>query len=176
MGREIRMVPADWEHPRDEQTGEYISLYDKDYPHALNDWLNQLDQWKCYDYAKKIREYPEQGYDKLPMETAFADWHGNAPRDKDYRPAWMPDNPPTHYQVYETVSEGTPVTPHFATKNELVSYLVAFGDDFDQRRLIGGWNRQNAKQFVEMGSAPSLMVISGSRGVQINEPRDGMPK
>ena len=73
----------------------------------------------------------------------------------------------TWWQVYETVSEGTPVTPPFETQEELVEYLVANGDFWDQsRRAKGGssmpcgpWPREQAKKFVlGRGWAPSLIV------------------
>jgi hypothetical protein len=35
MGREIRRVPANWEHPKDERDGGYIPMYDDDFDAAL---------------------------------------------------------------------------------------------------------------------------------------------
>jgi hypothetical protein len=78
---------------------------------------------------------------------------------------------PTWFQVYETVSEGTPVTPPFATKEELVDYLVANGDFWDQHRGDGGWSRENAEAFVGAGFAMSL-VVNTATGT-IKAPRDG---
>lgn len=59
--------------------------------------------------------------------TAFVEWHGEAPDPEYYRPRWTADEA-THYQLYETVSEGTPLSPPFASKAELVEYLVERGD------------------------------------------------
>ena len=76
----------------------------------------------------------------------------------------------TWWQVYETVSEGTPVTPPFETREELVEYLVANGDFWDQKRRTEGrssmpcepWPRKQAESFVfGSGWSPSLVVANG---------------
>ena len=72
--------------------------------------------------------------------------------------------------MYETVSEGTPVTPPFATKEELVEYLIEHGDFWDQKRRKEGntimpcdpWTREQAETFVnDTEWAPSGMIING---------------
>jgi hypothetical protein len=101
-------------------------------------------------------------------------WAGDPPDPKYYRPEWTSE--PTHYQVYETVSEGTPVTPHFATKEELVEYLVEYGDEWDQLRTVegrqaaAGWDRKNAEDFVNREWAPSMILADGV----VYAPRDGL--
>lgn len=86
---------------------------------------------------------------------------------------WTPTEPPIGdwWQVWETVSEGSPVTPAFATREELIDYLVANGDAWDQKRGDGGWSRENAESFVGDGWAPSLIGAAGS----LHAPRDGNP-
>lgn len=37
MGREIRRVPMDWEHPKDER-GYFIPLFDRDYESVGLEW------------------------------------------------------------------------------------------------------------------------------------------
>lgn len=37
MGRELRKVPANWEHPKDEN-GHYIPLYGRPFTKELADW------------------------------------------------------------------------------------------------------------------------------------------
>jgi len=53
----------------------------------------------------------------------------------------------TGYQIYENVTEGSPVSPVFNSLLELVSWLIA-----------QGVSRQSAEAFVERGSAPSFAV------------------
>jgi hypothetical protein len=82
------------------------------------------------------------------------------------------------WQVYETVSEGTPVTPPFATKEELIEYLVEHGDFWDQRNrhdyrcyvdpgCYPPWSRKAATTFVmEDGWCPS-MTHDAQHGVRM---------
>lgn len=87
--------------------------------------------------------------------------------------AWKRKEPPkgNWWQVWETVSEGSPVTPAFATRGELIDYLVAVGDAWDQKRGEGGWKREAAESFVETEWAPSLIGTAG----KLHAPRDGAP-
>lgn len=171
MGREIRRVPPDWEHPKHERCPHgtvcrpvcYRPLYDEDYDSAAEKWMGEFDKWRAGDR------------DSYCTEKFFWDWDGGPPSKDSYRERAWSEAEATHYQVYETVSEGTPVTPHFATKAELVDYLVKHGDFWDQQRGAGGWSRDAAEGFVGSGWAPSLMVNTSAAGVSIREPRDGMP-
>ena len=75
----------------------------------------------------------------------------------------------TWYQMYETVSEGTPETPAFETKEELVDYLVEHGDFSYQRspEIFGKPSREAAKAFVDQGYAPSMVMSRGPEGLEI---------
>lgn len=167
MGREIRRVPPNWQHPRYTindapsftHVGEYKSLYDKDYETAAREWMEAFDLWRAGKHKDQPCDYAEYF------------WDYDSPPDKDlYRPKF--ETEPTWFQVYETVSEGSPVTPPFATPEELVEYLVAHGDAWDQKRRNAGWDRAAATAFVSRGWAPSMMVRSGASGTNISEPRD----
>lgn len=73
------------------------------------------------------------------------------------------------WQVWETVSEGSPVSPAFATGEELATYLAEGGDAWCRRRRSEGrndaWNQPptlaQALEFVlGAGFAPSMVVDS----------------
>src|SRR5690606_18767318 len=93
----------------------------------------------------------------------FWEYEGNPPKREYYRT--YSDAEATWYQVFETVSEGSPVTPPFATKEELIEYLVANGDFLDQQRRAEGrsmpcapWSRESAERFVNSARhAPSMV-------------------
>jgi hypothetical protein len=94
IGREVRRVPANWEHPRD-GSGNLIPL-DANMPYT----------------PSEIQEGLEEG------------WLKNTP--PDYGMAIMPQWPEaekTHLQMYETTSEGTPVSPVFDTAENLARWL-----------------------------------------------------
>lgn len=84
---------------------------------------------------------------------------------------WERIDPPVGegWQVWETVSEGSPITPVFATREALVDHLVEGGDGWDRKRGEAGWSRDNAESFVGDGWAPSLITGNGV----ILQPRDG---
>ena len=146
MGREIRKVPPNWDHPK----------YDpQDVKHG---WQHNSYKPLMQGYAAKATEFLEMANENGLQEAV--EWFGQAPDKNDYVPDW-PEGTATWFQVYETVSEGTPVTPPFATKEELVEYLVAHGDAWSQKRGEGGFSRKAAESFVEDGWAPSFVIDNG---------------
>ena len=184
MGREVRRVPTNWQHPRTEckhsPWGGGCSeakandgmccqpLYDRDFETAAEEWKAGFAAWERGERPEYCSE------ESRSLE--FWEWDGRPPNRDYYRPKWNEEDR-TWVQVYETVSEGTPVTPAFATKAELIDYLVEFGDEWDQSRGDGGWSRENATQFVERGWACSLMVLNApGKPTEVFGPRDGMPE
>jgi hypothetical protein len=147
MGREIRRVPADWVHPKAEEqqwtgdkfefveTAHYRPLYDKDYETAAQEWLAEFDLWRA-------GTHPDQEQDT----TYFWDFDP-PPREENYRERKWTVEEATHYQIYETVTEGTPVSPVFATLDELVEWCVA-----------QGYSRHAAENFAKQGWVPSMMM------------------
>jgi hypothetical protein len=65
------------------------------------------------------------------------------------------------WQVWETVSEGSPVTPVFPTAEALINHLAEHGDARDQNRGNPGWGREAATAFVGVGWAPSGVSKDG---------------
>ncbi len=179
MGREIRRVPANWQHPMQEckhspwrggcdeakrNGGKcYRPLYDQDYETAAKEWLDG-----CIAWANKTHE---DYNDDFPY---YWDYAGAPPDGECYRPK-VNDADRTWVQVYETVSAGAPVTPPFATKGELIDYLATYGDFWDQIRGDGAWDRENAEKFVGDEYAPSLVAVVKNGAVTIPMPRDGQP-
>ena len=141
----------------------YQPMYDNPFAETMREWIARWDKWE----AGERPDYCDEEGKKLP----FWEWDGAPPRPEYYRPDW-PEGTATWYQVYETVSEGTPVTPPFETQQELVDYLVANGDFWDQKRRedprsvfsmpCDPWPRKAAERFVfGTGWAPSLVVDNG---------------
>lgn len=183
MGREIRKVIPNWEHPRQQcehspwkggcddaklNGGKCAQpLYDHDYESTAEEWLKGLAAWEAGEDPDRAQQEKDDGH-----RIYFWEWEGTPPAREYYRPKWTEEEA-TWFQVYETVSEGTPVTPAFATKEELVDYLVAKGDYWDQHRGDGGWSRKNAEAFVGVGFAMSMVVSHTAEGTEIKTPRDG---
>jgi hypothetical protein len=150
MGREIRRVPADWDHPKDSMPWgwDHKPLHDEPYSQAFAEWQKGLKAW----LAGKYQNYPE-GY--LPTAEGYAEWAGRSPDPDMYRPDW-PEKVRTHYQYYETVSEGTPLSPPLPTLEALADWLVANGDP-----VYGAIDRKTAEAFVKVGGSPSAVIIPG---------------
>ena len=155
MGREIRLVPPNWEHPSDDR-GNPIRIHDTTFEEAAAEWKAGFVAWEAgthWDFEHANRNEP----------CEFWEWDGDPPSREHYRPAFTEE--PTWYQMYETVSEGTPVTPPFATKEELIDYLCTYGDYGYQHHEFGSIpSRKAATAFVEAGSAVT-MVSYDSDGV-----------
>lgn len=104
MGREVRRVPADWVHPM--ENGRYKPMYPgKDYQPSADEWLAAF----------------RSGGLQAAIENC-----GMPPDVEDYMPYW-PESDCTHYMMYEDTSEGTPISPAFATPEELARWLADNG-------------------------------------------------
>jgi hypothetical protein len=163
MGREIRRVPADWEHPRDE-TGGLIPLYDQDFPTAAAEWKEGYRRWESGEVENHGADRDVLPWRPRDMSASWEDasvefWEYDGPPDRDsYRKrAWTPEQA-SHYQMYETVSEGTPVSPVFATPEEVARWCA---DN------LGGWQKASYEAWLRVargGYAPSAVFTSA--GVQ----------
>jgi hypothetical protein len=160
------MVPPNWEHPKKDD-GRYQPLFNRNFKEAAAEWIKGLKEWDEGERQRVLKEYNE--------DYEYWEWAGDPPDRDYYMPEW--DEEPTWFQVYETVSEGTPVTPPFATKEELIDYLVEHGDFWYQGDIAKGRfdtfrsksTREDATAFVHGGYAPSFVVISDASGVTIKQ-------
>jgi hypothetical protein len=74
------------------------------------------------------------------------------PAAKEVYDAWKNYDPPEGpgYQLWETVSEGSPISPVFSTKEEFIAYLVS-----------QGYSQKASENFSESGWAPSMVTSNG---------------
>ena len=148
------------------EDGSYQPMYDRTAVKSFEDWLENFELFKSEEMEEVCKEY---GYDSRDAYAVFCDYYGSPPDPIYYRPSWEESNA-TWLQVYETVSEGTPVSPPFETPEELVDYLVENGDFWDQRRRANPnrfsvincdpWPRDRAEEFVRSGWAISFVIDS----------------
>ncbi len=146
MGREIRRVPKDWVHPTDKD-GNDLPMFDKTYEEAAEEWIHEFLQWQAGVHEGQVRYNTSCKY--------YWEYVGDPP-DKDYyRPAFTSE--PTCYQVYQTISEGSPTSPVFKTEEDLIEWLVE-----------EGYSREAATKFVKYKYAPSMVVIDGRAKMDIH--------
>lgn len=172
MGRRIRNVPPHWQHPEVDRAYGRIGpqpMFDETFAEAVVEWKAGFTKWESGNDPDR-EEYKRDDGSYLE----YWEWN-NPPPDRAYYRPWK-DEEATWFQLWETVSEGTPVSPPFATKEELAAYLAEHGDFWDQKRckepdwasLWGGepgksgWGRERAERFVfGSGWSPSMAVIDG---------------
>ena len=152
MGREIRRVPLGWEHPK-RSDGRYQPLYDEDFESAEREWKEDAARWADGTHEDLV------GHPEFKREfPAYEDWAGGPPDPAYYRKRkWTPEEA-TCWQYYETVSEGTPLSPVFETAEALVRWLVE----------VEGHSEKAARRFVLCEEA----VVTSTKGSVVFD-RDG---
>jgi len=143
MSREVRKVPADWQHPKYTEENEPRS--------GMLGRLKPLLE----GYADAAKEFMEIAV-RDGLQAAI-EYYGPAPNKNDYMPDW-PKVQRTHYQMYETCSEGTPISPVIASPEELAHWLADNGAS-----AFGGMSA-TYEQWLEVargGWAPSAVISNG---------------
>lgn len=144
MGREMRMVPETWVHPTNE-LGHPIPLHaSEDYARDLRYYRIARAAWDSEEGGEYEAEHGAYMFDGMMDHKrnggAFEckpppgpnGWTNPEPRREDYMPDW-PAGERTHCQMYETCTEGTPISPVCESPEELARWLAgneasAFGD------------------------------------------------
>ncbi len=162
-GREIRRVPLDWKHPRYEAgeryrwDGAYKPLYDEPFDDAMTDWIERATAWAAearsggtpdgWQYYAHTEE--DAAWARANPLKAYAAWRSSPPEPESYRDRFTTE--PTAYQIYEDVSEGTPISPVFPTEDDLIAWMMQ--DHEDWPALSEGASRR----FLKAGSAPAAI-------------------
>lgn len=103
-----------------------------------------------------------------PLVCATCDGHGSLEAYEGQRAeaeAWEQEEPPVGdgYQLWETVSEGSPITPVFATAEELARWMTEHCWGKQTHRMASSF--EVAMRFIDVGWAPSG-GSSAEHGVQ----------
>lgn len=154
MGRSVRMVPADWEHPKD-GNGNFIPLHSRSFDEAEREWNEGHAKWQ-----EGLRDDWNGGWKAIEPEyqgMSFTEWHGERPNPDHHMPSFT-DDQRTHLMMYEDTSEGTPISPAFATPEELARWLA------DNGASAFGRNTAAYERWLPVckgGWAPSMVVENG---------------
>lgn len=160
MGRECRRVAPDWEPERNEY-GHYVSLFDGgDFAENHAEWVKHKAKWQ----AGKRWHYGLMEW--VPIEEKYAgmsyeDFDGECPDPDHYMPQWTPEEA-THYRMFETVSEGSPVSPAFATPEELAQWCAD-----NPHEVHSGGTYEQWLAVCNGAYAPSMVGTIGPDGVDI---------
>ncbi|EDT2963655.1 hypothetical protein EL09_15460 [Salmonella enterica subsp. enterica] len=152
ISREVRRVPANWQHPcRD--NGSYIPLLDG-YNYDIESWNEGNQQWEA-GYVKYYGNPDDRVATEWIAKTeihagfSYTEWAGPCPKQKNYIPDW-PDEERTHWQMYETVSEGTPVSPVMDSRDALARWLS------DNRASLWGKIIASYEEWLEIIDAKTI--------------------
>lgn len=164
MGREVRTVPANWQHPKDKNG--YIPLcangntkFSKPLSELIAEWDEAAAKWQ-----EGLRQNYGHGEKWIPNtdceSETYAEYAGDRPDEKDYMPFW-PESERTHLQMYEDTTEGTPISPVMATPEELAHWLA------DNGASAMGSHTASYESWlatINAGWAPSMVM--SPRGIQ----------
>jgi len=134
MSREMRRVPKDWKHPKNEN-GRFEPL--------LNGWPGYtIDEWQ--------RDVAEYGEDDV----------GPRPSSETHMLLDVPSDQRTHFQMYQTTSEGTPISPVMETPEEVARWCA------DNKVSAFGGMTQTYEWWLDVcgGSAGFGMLLNPETG------------
>ena len=139
-------------------------------PEQVNEWSlcgmghDSINQHVCVEAECK----------RLGVDDTCLRCHGDgsqwsSPEAKHRAEEWQETEPPIGpgYQLWETVSEGSPISPVFATPEELADYLI--GPDYSWNKNDAGTTREQWLKFINgRGWAMSAAIVDGQfmNGVQ----------
>ena len=157
MGREVRRVPPDWKHPTNEH-GHHQPMHDQSFAERYAEWQEGKRKWDAGEDPDREAHKHKDGQD-----YTWEEWNGDAPDRAYHRPDWKPEEM-TAFQAYETTSEGTPISPVFATREEMIDWCVNDGTDLGWGGTKSPLSREAAEKFVGGAYVPTM--ISRGNGME----------
>ena len=131
MSREVRRVPEDWQHPKE---------------------LN-------WDRSKWIFRALFEGSQYERNCKSAIEYQEDPPSLSDFMPVWTKEEA-THWQMYETCSEGTPISPVMESPEKLGEWLVANSASTFGTRGMNTASLETWMGIILEGDEPFLMWTS----------------
>jgi hypothetical protein len=206
MSRELRRVPAGYQHPMCynpyRQRMVHVQVANETLAEAQADWRHGLEMWLVgkdafwADWCDGIRQEIETAetdeeraalqvrlnslvknefHDEECSEECYIEEKGEMPEEPEpgameiYR-TWNDKDPTLWFQVWQTVGAGSPVTPCFATREELVHWLC-HNYEWDEKSQPNfnsrPWSKKAAEKFVHGdGWFPSGIQVEGENFIR----------
>jgi hypothetical protein len=122
MGTAVRRVPSDWAHPKDEG-GRYLPLRDGlDFERRARQWDEHAAKWQ--QGLRRDLDMDDWEPIKADLQAiTYAEYEGPRPDPQEYTAQW-PAAECTHWQMYEEVTDGTPISPVCASAEELARWMA----------------------------------------------------
>lgn len=171
MGLEVRRTPVGWMPPKRKVQrflgSDTVERFQPQHDYTLAEGIEMYEDEKAGWRARRDEiierhslEFFEDGVAEYEADspTIASDGTSYVPY---YRPDWSADEM-NGYQLYETITEGTPLTPSFATKEELIDHLERCGQGWESGQ-VERMDREDAEALVNMGSSIGSFVIIAAR-------------
>lgn len=160
MSVEVRRVPLDWLHPRDAAL-RFRPLLAAEFATALAAWDAGQMKWDCgliASHAENIGAPAWRPRDCWVRASSYEEHAGPRPRAEAYMPTWPPAER-VGWQMYETITAGTPISPPCQSPEALAVWLA------DNNAIIGPGFKATTEEWLNMicgsGKAPMFMMKRG---------------
>jgi hypothetical protein len=138
MGTAVRKVPSDWAHPKDE-SGRYLPLRDGlDFESRARQWDEHAAKWQ----QGLRRDLDTDDWEPIKADLlaiTYAEYEGPRPDPQEYTPHW-PATECSHWQMYEEVTDGTPISPVCASPEELARWMADHDASGRGGTLLSYWD------------------------------------
>ena len=154
MGREIRRVPKDWQHPTEH--GRLKPLFygaGGRYEKQAREWLAEAVEWSS-------GARPAYAGEDAP--EFYWDYEGGPREAESYMLVGVSDEACTHLMLYESTSEGTPLSPAFETVEAVAEWAAEHATTFaDFKATKEAWLAMLGRGLVgaELESADGTRVF-----------------
>ena len=150
---------VEWEAGQHEHL-QWLMRYHSAEGYEDRDGQREQHPYKAYaeDGNTVVREFFPASVEEILAVYPYSEY-ATEPTVEDYFPDWDVPEDELGWVLYETVSEGTPVSPVFKTADELIEHLCIIGQDWDQVPM----RRAAAEALVRGGhSAGSFMIVGNT--------------
>lgn len=144
MGREVRMVPRNWQHPTAYR--DFRDPHSKVFKPLFCGWKDDVAKFeKMLKAGKSVEDCLHYFGGPSPSDYMDSEWEAEGLK-------------PELYVMYENTSEGTPISPAFETIEELARWLADNGAS-----AFGGMTATYEQWLAtcRSGFAPSMIVENG---------------
>jgi hypothetical protein len=135
MGRELRRVPLDYEHPTDREGRDLHPMFDEVYSDVLAEYEREKALWEKGEHEDQREGGLAVSGARRTATGTWEDWAGDPPDPAYYRQeSW--EGRELGIQLWENTTEGTPLSPVFA-------------DTDVGLRALAAWAAENATTFAD---------------------------
>lgn len=124
MELEVRRVPPEFEHPSEEIDNSarttrrvFVPCFDETFGEAAAKYDRARQSWEAGTHPDQKRH--------ATTPASYEEWAGEPPWPECHLPDSFDRDGATAWCLHENTTEGTPVTPMFAAREELVAHPVA---------------------------------------------------